>query len=115
MSVVQISAEPRCDKDPFRDIRTIKDYFKRAKANPKMLKVYPWLANVEFCGNKKAVTIRNRHSGEKMTFKTVKECCITLGISEKTYHTKFKKGKGDSAKDWEVVDDLGRGKCCAKG
>ena len=89
--------------------RTIKDYLKRAKTNPKMLKEYPWLASVEFSGNKKAVTIRNRHSGETRTFKTVKECCETLGISEKTYHTKFKKGKGDSAKDWEVVDDLGRG------
>ena len=107
-NIERIQSDGISDIDSLSE-RTIKDYIKRAKTNPKMLKEYLWLANTEFGGNKKTVTIRNKQSGEVMTFKTVKECCETLGISEKTYHTKFKKGKGESAKDWEVIVSSERG------
>lgn len=83
--------------------RTVIDYIKRAKNNPNTVDRHPWLADIVF-GNRKSVRIRNKVSGEVLEFKSAKECYERLGISKNTYHTKFLKGNGEAAVEWEVLE-----------
>ena len=83
--------------------RTMVSYLKTAASNTEFTEMYPWLLSYKVESGRKPVRIRRREDGEVLEFKTAKECYEWLGISEKTFHTKFKKGRGEAAKLCELI------------
>ena len=90
--------------------KTYIGYIRDAKANGELVERYPWLSDIDVkpkqkgWNRKKSIAIRNKREGFIERFGSVEECAEFLGISKKNFYSKFIKGRGLTANEWEVYD-----------